>query len=365
MAATRHDEAEAEASAIDASGLFDRAYYLARHPDVGAAGIDPVLHFRRFGWREDRDPSPWFATATYRRAYPDVRGADLNPLLHYARHGEAEGRRPSDWFDPVWFAAAFGVPLIGALAHFMRHRAAGRLFPLPSLYALVCGPESGGERLLRHVTGAGAGAAAPDEAVIAASGVFDADFYLLNGTDVHTRDLDPVAHFCGWGWREGRRPCLYFDTAWYLRTNPAVVRLGINPLTHYLLEGEAAGRRPVPYFDPAWYRARFAVAPERSALADFLARRRTAAVSPTPLFDAAWYAARHGIPPGRDVFAHFLRAGSFADCDPSPDFSAAAYRRARMGRRSRHFGPLTRPERDNPLVHFLAAEYDAQPGRRG
>jgi hypothetical protein len=36
---------------INSSGLFDTAYYKSRYPDVAAAGIDPVLHYRFRGRR--------------------------------------------------------------------------------------------------------------------------------------------------------------------------------------------------------------------------------------------------------------------------------------------------------------------------
>ncbi len=70
-----------------------------------------------------------------------------------------------------------------------------------------------------------------------------------------------------------------------------------------------------------------------------------------------WRATRSG--PNRDPFAHFLRAGTYGDRDPSPDFDAAAYRKRVLGRRSRHFRHLLHPERDNPLVHWLGAQYAA------
>ena len=35
---------------------FDAAFYLSRHPDVAAAGIDPFEHYLLYGFREGRDP---------------------------------------------------------------------------------------------------------------------------------------------------------------------------------------------------------------------------------------------------------------------------------------------------------------------
>jgi hypothetical protein len=51
------------------------------------------------------------------------------------------------------------------------------------------------------------------------------------------------------------------------------------------------------------------------------------------------------------------RPGPCSDLDPSPAFNAAEYRRRHLGRASRQFRRLMHPERDNPLVHHLRADY--------
>ena len=38
--------------------LFDAAWYLDRHPDVAAAGLDPLEHYATCGWLEGRSPHP-------------------------------------------------------------------------------------------------------------------------------------------------------------------------------------------------------------------------------------------------------------------------------------------------------------------
>ena len=70
----------------------DAVFYRARNPDVAASGADPVAHYAATGWREGRDPSPWFDSDAYLDANPDIRAAGLNPLLHYLRTGRLEGR---------------------------------------------------------------------------------------------------------------------------------------------------------------------------------------------------------------------------------------------------------------------------------
>ena len=79
---------------IQHSGLFDAAWYLKQHPDVAAAGVDPLRHYLLFGAREGRDPNPVFDTSWYLMQYRDVAGRGVNPLVHYVRFGAAEGRDP-------------------------------------------------------------------------------------------------------------------------------------------------------------------------------------------------------------------------------------------------------------------------------
>lgn len=77
---------------IDASGLFDRSWYLSEYPDIRDAGVDPVRHYLKFGAREGRNPSCKFNTHFYLEGNPDVKASGFNPLVHYILHGADEGR---------------------------------------------------------------------------------------------------------------------------------------------------------------------------------------------------------------------------------------------------------------------------------
>jgi GT2 family glycosyltransferase len=77
---------------LDESGLFDRAWYLKRNPDVAEHHVDPVWHYLLCGAQEGRDPSGTFSTSGYLETYPDVLAKGANPLLHYLKFGRAEGR---------------------------------------------------------------------------------------------------------------------------------------------------------------------------------------------------------------------------------------------------------------------------------
>lgn len=362
------DSIEPEIQELAASGLFDAAWYLATNPDVQSANLNPLQHWSRFGCHEARNPNRYFDVSWYLEQNPDVRATGLNPLLHYVRHGELEGRRPMSHFDPVWYRAAYDIPANNlALPHFLTFRGSGRYAPCPELYSLSRPQGSHGSLDAEEDMFASAIDRArecgtelfPDEEVVATSGLLDNNYYLINGSDVQEAELKPSLHFCKFGWREARKPNIYFDITWYLRSNPIVSRLRVNPLIHYIIEGEDAGRRPVIYFDPIWYRDRYRIRERTNALAHYLAHRRTREYSPNPLFDVEWYVQQSGARVGvnRDPFAHYLEFGTFEDVNPSPSFDAGNYRRKHLGRPSRAFRRLMNPELHNPLVHYLLSTY--------
>jgi len=72
---------------------FDGEWYRERYPDVANAGIEPQLHYLRFGRAEGRDPNPHFSATGYRLSCPEA--ADVtDPLLHYEKTGRAAGYSP-------------------------------------------------------------------------------------------------------------------------------------------------------------------------------------------------------------------------------------------------------------------------------
>lgn len=78
---------------IENSNLFDKKWYQANNPDVGAAKIDPARHYLLFGGFEGRDPGPHFSSAWYLETYADVKNMVMNPLIHYIKSGKKEGRK--------------------------------------------------------------------------------------------------------------------------------------------------------------------------------------------------------------------------------------------------------------------------------
>jgi len=103
-AMTDHD---ALAEEIVASGLFHAEWYRRTYPDVDKSGLDPLMHFVRFGMLMKRNPGPGFDSRFYLVRYADVAKANVPALLHYLRFGKTEGRaalpaeaaaQDADWF---------------------------------------------------------------------------------------------------------------------------------------------------------------------------------------------------------------------------------------------------------------------------
>jgi len=186
------------------SGLFDMQYYLKTNPDVKMQGWDPIRHFLLYGAGELRNPSADFNTAFYLETYPDV---TINPLIHFILHGKAEHRNTKPDFNPLNSV-------------------------LQSVSLTIKPPENktGKYSLLKELE------------IIKESGFFDGGYYLKMYQDVRNSGIDPLEHFCKFGWKEMRNPNPEFDVYYYLQSNPDVVRFGMNPLVHYCRFGKSENR---------------------------------------------------------------------------------------------------------------------------
>ncbi len=104
------------------SPLFDPAYYLETNPDVSKRGMDPLLHFVKYGSREGRQPNPWFSILQYRAAY-QVPDDTTNPLIHYLDNPDNGTLKTSTHFDGAFYTSRYGDAarsLQTPLEHFLR-----------------------------------------------------------------------------------------------------------------------------------------------------------------------------------------------------------------------------------------------------
>lgn len=162
---------------------FDEPFYLATNPDIASAGVVALEHYQTRGWREARDPTPWFSVQSYLEMHPDVAATNRDPFRHYLLHGRAEGRR-------LGLAQAVAEP------------------PLPDDIAAA----------------------------------FDADFYIVANPELELEPADALAHFLAQGWRENRDPSRWFSVSRYLEAYADVVASDQNPLVHYVQHGRREGR---------------------------------------------------------------------------------------------------------------------------
>ncbi len=314
--------------------VFDRDFYLARHPDVRAAGIDPLEHFLRHGLAEDRAPHPLFDPAFYRAQMPAAQASEP-ALLHYLGGAGDDALDPHPLFETAHYLASVETPPPPGqppLLHLLRQGAASRAAPNP---------------------------------------LFDPAYYRRANPLCAARTRHPLLHYVERGWREGCRTHPLFDPAHYLALRPDVAAAGLDPLAHYLRHGWRETPTTHELFDPVQYRAgfddprRIEAIGERGAVIHFarqcFARQsaRDAAgglPTPHPLFDPGFYARARGRsaagPCAGEAFLHFLETGLRDHHDPHPLFDGAFYLQRY---------PDVAAGGGNPFLHFI--RHGAREGR--
>lgn len=186
----RHLEDETNKSELENAKLiepyFDKEWYLEIYSDVKSSGMDPILHFLRYGDLERRNPSPFFCTTCYILKNPEITQEKICSLVHWVKEGipngiAADAVRYEDW-------APHNVFII--------------------------------ETITKE---------------------FDVDWYAAHNPDV--REGEEILHYAKYGWLEGRDPGPNFSTMGYLAANEDVREAKINPFVHWINEGRKEGRQ--------------------------------------------------------------------------------------------------------------------------
>lgn len=233
-------------------GLFDPGWYRERNPDLGE-NIYALPHFREFGWREKRVPSPLFNLGAadgvslpegenpliflcsgqpdyprfifgladgalergamqanffdpeyYLDIYPEVKESGADPFLHYMLWGWRTGCNPSPYFNTGHYIANYCEA--GENPLWSRLRAGSDNPTFPDLLTIDdCDAD-----IQRHIGEMTAWAAKK-------RGLFDEEWYLDAYPDVQEWGISAFEHFRQNGFKEGRNPSLAFDSAWYAR----------------------------------------------------------------------------------------------------------------------------------------------------
>lgn len=82
--------------AIKSLNLFDESYYLNKYRNILISGINPLLHYMYYGYKEEKFPSAIFDGKYYLDVYGDVKKSGMNPLVHYSLYGINEGKKTND-----------------------------------------------------------------------------------------------------------------------------------------------------------------------------------------------------------------------------------------------------------------------------
>ncbi|WP_293905323.1 hypothetical protein [Phenylobacterium sp.] len=204
------------------AAAFDPDFYAAIYTDL-PPDMAPFWHYNAQGWREPRDPAPWFSAHHYLADNPDLKLGKVDALFHFLTVGRHEGRE----VRPSHHAAAY----------------LGRIDWAPPPFrfeAFTRGPPPGART--GPATPAAPTISKADERA-AVAGAFDAAFYRAINPDVAASDMAPLDHFLRTGWLEGRDPTPGFSVCDYLEAYSDVAASGVNPFAHYLLAGRAEGRQ--------------------------------------------------------------------------------------------------------------------------
>ncbi|WP_262689460.1 rhamnosyltransferase WsaF family glycosyltransferase [Kordiimonas aestuarii] len=339
----------AVASKIEKSKLFDQSFYIAEYGLLldARAITQPALHYAVVGERLGLRPNPYFDVDYYAK-HAKVRGRK-NLLLHYLDKGWKRGLSPSEGFDGNAYLKAFSSVMPNAVCPLMHYLTTGHARGYPRIPVKLSAP---------------AGSAAEEKALfdemiaVAATGLFDSEWYMKVYEDLKEHSISSIEHFVRYGLAEGRGPNAHFDVSWY-RTCYGQQIGDENPVVYYAREGYKNGQWPAGNFSPELY---FLINRDLregkvDALRHFIQHARTRprrwpnpdqldergraylalsveerneqveAVARSGLFDAQWYAKEYGyeLTYGADYIEHYLIYGGAFGYRPNRYFDIDWY----------------------------------------
>lgn len=170
-----------------------------------------------------------------------------------------------------------------------------------------------------------------DVALLVASPLFDAEWYVSRYEDARNCDSGAAEHYLCQGAASLYDPGPEFSTSLYLEANPDVRAHGMNALVHYLRYGRAEGRR---------------LGPADTSSSSAKVERDVKTISATSLFDRNYYLRKNDdvASNGMDPLVHYVEHGANEGRWPNPYFDNDHYR-----------GLYQQPEDDtNPLAHYIS-----------
>jgi GT2 family glycosyltransferase len=351
------------------SAIFDSDWYLRTYSDIKAAGVNPLVHYTSWGIDERRQPCRWFNVAWHGEPHEDV-STDGDPARHFLQ------TRLKGWRIPEVKDEDELLARLESLVEMRNTIASSPLFDAP--FYLEQLPES--ERIgvvdaVWHYLIIG------DKKGISPHPLFSPTLYRKYNMLPSEIELNTLSHYLSKPWRGRGITSVLFDSASYLECCPDVAEGGMNPLLHYLGWGWREGR-PIkaPWFDWTECRepgdARFTDAlswarqllqtelrgvslPDVDDEAEFIARLAAlfglrSRIKVSGIFDSEFYSSQMQLLPeheSSDPLWHFIQRGDREDVMPHPLFSPAFYRKHNM----------TASESElNSLDHYLSGKWDGR-----
>ena len=233
---------------LETKSLFDTEWYASTNPELNRPRSALFWHYRRAGWKEERDPHPLFDIKWYLKGNPDVAAAGIDPLTHYVKHGWREHRNPHPLFDVKrYLIANTDVAQAGVepLAHYLDFgwKENRDVFVCDEDYFRRQYPKAAGfgpERLSRYLAKTQAADGVPAVR-------FDGKRYVEAKEKSEVRDIAPLAAYI-MDCRFGTDTLVgEFDAEYYALLNPDLAHLSAENLKdHFIKTGRAEGRVAAP-----------------------------------------------------------------------------------------------------------------------
>lgn len=278
---------------------FNVEFYNAQSSVDLESSLACARHYLKEGWKSNFDPAPYFSTRHYLKNNRDVKDSGVNPFVHYLRFGQDEGRSPhpntkarmwqnkmleqdranlaslDSWsqiklirphFDFEFYDSQIETSFEtadAAILHYINYGAQENLQPnanFNSIYYLADNSDLEGANfnLFLHyiLHGQNEGRRANDAHLLrfkkSADVIrddFDVEYYLSQNPNLTNYSADPVLNFLEIGYLEGLNPSRGFNSNFYRKMNPDLGSADINGFVHYLEHGSRERRSPKPYFE--------------------------------------------------------------------------------------------------------------------
>jgi glycosyltransferase involved in cell wall biosynthesis len=205
------------------SDLFDSEYYQSRYLDDNQK-TSPEEHYLIIGAFKGNNPSTKFNTLAYLEANPDVFEGGLNPLVHYIKYGLNENREVKE------------INTNEKKIEKAIEKTDEKITVKPPLHAgKKESPENKNPKLTIE----------EELLLIEKSEYFSEKYYLDNNPDVKAQEnVKAIIHFYFNGWKEFRNPSSKFDINYYINEYKEHIEENQNPLIHFLTEGKLKGFVP-------------------------------------------------------------------------------------------------------------------------